>query len=114
MNTGIQDALDLADRLAHVLEAGPAAPERQLVLDRYEQDRKAVAASVLRLTGRLTTVATVRGRAAKATRNRSLRVLGHVPAFRRALTLRLAGIRRKPEARRGRRLMETRLLHFWG
>ena len=114
MNTGIQDALDLADRLAHVLEAGPAAPERQLVLDRYEEDRKAIAASVLRLTGRLTTAAMVRGSAARAARNRSLRALGYIPAFRRALTFRLAGIRRKPETRRERKLLATRLLHFWG
>jgi 2-polyprenyl-6-methoxyphenol hydroxylase-like FAD-dependent oxidoreductase len=114
MNTGIQDALDLADRLAHVLEAGPAAPERQLVLDRYEEDRKAVAASVLQLTDRLTAAATMRGRAARTARNRSLRVLSHVPAFRRALTLRLAGIRGKPSARPRRQPMATRLLHFWG
>jgi 2-polyprenyl-6-methoxyphenol hydroxylase-like FAD-dependent oxidoreductase len=114
MNTGIQDALDLADRLAHVLSAGPAAPERRLVLDRYEEDRKAIAASVLELTGRLTTAATVRGRAARTARNRSLRLLAHVPAFRRALTLRLAGIRGKPGARPRRMPMATRLLHFWG
>jgi 2-polyprenyl-6-methoxyphenol hydroxylase-like FAD-dependent oxidoreductase len=114
MNTGIQDALDLADRLAHVLTAGPAAPERHLVLDRYEEDRKAVAASVLRLTNRLTTAATVKGRAARAARNRTLRLLAHVPAFRRALTLRLAGIRGKPKERPRRTPMATRLLHFWG
>ncbi len=114
MNTGIQDALDLADRLAHVLAAGPAAPERQLVLDRYEDDRKAVAASVLRLTGRLTAAATVSGRVKRAARNRSLRALDRVPAFRRALTLRLAGISGKPKARPRRKPMATRLLHFWG
>lgn len=112
MNTGIQDALDLADRLAHVLAAGPSAPERQVVLDRYEEDRRAVAASVLRLTGRLTTAATVRGRSAKAGRNALLGLLGHVPTFRRALTLRLAGIRRKPPPRRLRR-PKTTLAHFF-
>jgi 2-polyprenyl-6-methoxyphenol hydroxylase-like FAD-dependent oxidoreductase len=114
MNTGIQDGLDLADRLAHILAAGPAAPERKVVLDRYEDDRKAVAASVLSLTSSLTTAATLKGRAAKLARNRSLRVLGHVPAFRRALTLRLAGIRGKPKARPWRKPLATRLLHFWG
>jgi 2-polyprenyl-6-methoxyphenol hydroxylase-like FAD-dependent oxidoreductase len=54
MNTGIQDAVDLAWKLAYALH-GVADPG---VLDTYEPERLPVGATVLRFTGRAFTIAT--------------------------------------------------------
>ena len=54
MNTGIQDAVVLADALEQVLAGAPDS-----LLDRYGDDRRAVAQQVLSLTGRLTRMATL-------------------------------------------------------
>jgi hypothetical protein len=88
MNAGIQDALDLAGKLADVL-AGRAD---DAVLDQYEDERRPVAESVHRLTHRMRGIATLRGRRAARIRNQCLRALGRVPVFRRELTRRLSGL----------------------
>jgi 2-polyprenyl-6-methoxyphenol hydroxylase-like FAD-dependent oxidoreductase len=86
MNTGIQDAVDLADAFAKALE-GPD----DTALDRYGAIRRPVARQVVALTDRLTRLATV-SRALRPWRNVVLSALAAFPAFRRALAWRLSGL----------------------
>ncbi|MEV5753342.1 FAD-dependent oxidoreductase [Actinoallomurus sp. NPDC052308] len=78
MNTGIQDAVDLARRLADGTEDG------------YEDARRPVAAGVVAMTDRMTRAATAGGPAARAVRNTLLTVAGHNAAVRRGLAMRLS------------------------
>ncbi|WP_232628154.1 FAD-dependent monooxygenase [Methylobacterium sp. Leaf118] len=71
MNTGMQDAVNLAWKLALVMR-GEAAPD---LLDSYGPEREAVGVMVLRNATRLTEVATLANPAAQAARNLALRVL---------------------------------------
>lgn len=86
MNTGIQDAVALAARLARVLRDG--ADER--VLDGYEAERRPIAADVVAFTDRMTRVATVDRPAVRRIRNATLRVVGRIPAVRRNIALKLS------------------------
>ena len=88
MNTGIQDAIALAERLSDVLRGGKSAA----TLDRYESERRPVAAQVVHLTDRLTALATVNGRTRRWLRNTLLRLLDHVPAVGRTLAMNLSGL----------------------
>jgi 2-polyprenyl-6-methoxyphenol hydroxylase-like FAD-dependent oxidoreductase len=88
MNTGIQDAVALAARLAGVLRYG--ADERSL--DDYEAERRPVAAGVVRFTHRATLVATVDHPLARRMRNAALRVLNRIPPVRRKLALNISGL----------------------
>ena len=88
MNTGIQDAVALAARLAGVLRDG--ADER--TLDDYEAERRPVAADVVAFTHRATRVATVNHSGVRRMRNAALRVLNRIPAVRRKLALNLSGL----------------------
>jgi 2-polyprenyl-6-methoxyphenol hydroxylase-like FAD-dependent oxidoreductase len=88
MNTGIQDAIALAERLSGVLRDGKS----DAALDRYESERRPVAAQVVHLTDRLTTLATVNGRTRRWLRNTLLRLLDHVPAVGRTLAMNLSGL----------------------
>jgi hypothetical protein len=65
MNTGIQDAANLAWKLALVLD-GKASGS---LLDSYERERRAVAENVVEMTHRLTRLATVQSSAMRALRN---------------------------------------------
>jgi hypothetical protein len=89
MNTGIQDARNLAWKLALHLRAG--APSS--LIDSYEAERRPVAASVLRMTDRLYRVALTRGLAAKLARGGggilALRAAARSPRLRRRLSRRL-------------------------
>jgi 2-polyprenyl-6-methoxyphenol hydroxylase-like FAD-dependent oxidoreductase len=78
MNTGIQDAVDLARRLADGTEDG------------YEDARRPVAAGVVAMTDRMTRAATAEGTAARAVRNTLMTVVGHNAAVRRRLAMRLS------------------------
>jgi 2-polyprenyl-6-methoxyphenol hydroxylase-like FAD-dependent oxidoreductase len=89
MNIGIQDALDLAPKLAAVL-SGTAD---ESVLDEYEARRRPVARSVADLTDRMTRVGTARAPLARSARNTALRVAGRIPPARRAFTTSLAGLK---------------------
>jgi len=80
MNTGIQDAV----ALARVLTA--AAPD----LDAYERERRPVAAGVVRMTDRMTRVATVRNPVARAARNAVLTVAGRSTTLQRKLAMNLS------------------------
>ena len=65
MNTGMQDAFNLAWKLALVCR-GEAA---ETLLDSYSAERSAVGDQVLKAAGRLTMVATMRNHTAQAVRN---------------------------------------------
>jgi 2-polyprenyl-6-methoxyphenol hydroxylase-like FAD-dependent oxidoreductase len=86
MNTGIQDAVALAGRLAGVLSDG--ADER--TLDGYEAQRRPVAADVVAFTDRMTRVATVDHSPVRRIRNAALRALNRIPAVRRNIALKLS------------------------
>jgi 2-polyprenyl-6-methoxyphenol hydroxylase-like FAD-dependent oxidoreductase len=73
MNTGIQDAANLAWKLALVVQGRAAAG----LLDTYQEERHPVGAHVVRATTTLTDVGTATGPRA-ATRDLALFVIGHV------------------------------------
>jgi len=86
MNTGMQDAWNLAWKLAQV-HHGRARPE---LLDSYNAERERVGEMVLKQAGRLTTLATLRNPVLRFLRNRAFGFLGLLPAFRRAFTYNLS------------------------
>lgn len=85
MNTGIQDAAALGPLLTRVLAGEPDS-----LLDDYETTRRPVALGVVSFTDRMTKMATLRARPARALRNLTLATLSRIPAFRRRLAFRLA------------------------
>jgi 2-polyprenyl-6-methoxyphenol hydroxylase-like FAD-dependent oxidoreductase len=78
MNTGIQDAAELARRILEGTE------------DDYEAVRRPVAVGVVAMTDRMTRAATAGNPAARAIRNTVLAVAGHNGAVRRKLAMRLS------------------------
>lgn len=86
MNTGIQDAIVLAEALANVIAGDNDKP-----LNAYNATRRPVAKQVVLLTDRLTRVATV-GWQFRSLRNALLRLLTYSPTFRRSLAWRLSGL----------------------
>ena len=88
MNTGIQDAIDLADTLAAALHDDPAAD-----LDGYERRRRPVAREVVKLTDRMTTAATLRPWAGRVARNTVLGLALGSARVRRAAAMRIAELR---------------------
>ncbi len=86
MNTGIQDAMALAEALATALAGGNDEP-----LDSYGAIRRPIAMQVVALSDRLTRLATI-GRGFRPLRNTLLKLLACVPAFRRQLAWRLSGL----------------------
>ena len=71
MNTGMQDAFNLAWKLALVCRREAA----EALLDSFSVERSAVGAEVLKAAGRLTMVATMRNHTAQAIRNLCGRLL---------------------------------------
>ena len=82
MNTGIQDAFNLAWKLA-LVDAGEA-PES--LLDSYTIERRPVAAAVERGADTMTRMAMIRGALARTIRNRALSVLTEFDFVRSQLT----------------------------
>ncbi len=77
MNTGIQDACNLAWKLALVVHG--KAPVG--LLDTYSPERSPVAETVLKATGRITSVATIKNKVGQFLRNHTASlVLGMAPA----------------------------------
>ncbi len=74
MNTGIQDAISLANALHQTMQSGDDAP-----LDRWQKERLKVAHSVVEFTDRMTRVATISSPALKALRNTAVELIGHLP-----------------------------------
>ena len=87
MNLGIQDAVALGKALSEALAVGGS----EAALDAYGNSRRAVAKQVLRLTGRLTALATL-PRPARSARNAAMGLAAHVPAVPRQLAWRLSGL----------------------
>jgi len=88
MNTGIQDAANLAWKLGLVLRG--RASEK--LLDSYEPERRAVAQGVLSTAHRLTRLATLRSPVPRRLRNVLLPVAGRVGRLPRRLATNLAEI----------------------
>ncbi|HEU5028799.1 MAG TPA: FAD-dependent oxidoreductase [Spirillospora sp.] len=95
MNTGIQDALNLAAKLTAVLRDGAAAT----VLDEYEAERRPVAEEVVAFTHKMTRVATVSGGPLRGIRNTALRALDFVPAVHRTMAMNLSELASDPARR---------------
>ena len=89
MNLGITDAISLAGALTDVLRGGPDA-----ALDAYSTAQRRRAEKVLKLTGRLTRIATV-PRPLRPIRNSGMRLAARVPAVRRQLAVQLSGLGRR-------------------
>jgi 2-polyprenyl-6-methoxyphenol hydroxylase-like FAD-dependent oxidoreductase len=87
MNTGIQDACNLAWKLA-LVSRGLAAPEP--MLGSYSTERSPVARQVLADTGRLTSLAVLKGGVAQAIRNTLASLLFGLSPVRRAVNTALS------------------------
>jgi len=85
MNTGIQDAISLAEALSATLADGADAR-----LDTWAQARKRVAQDVVAMTHRMTRIATLRSSVGKSLRNTALGFVGHSPRVQRAIATNLA------------------------
>ncbi|HEV8042333.1 MAG TPA: FAD-dependent monooxygenase [Bryobacteraceae bacterium] len=85
MNTGIQDAVSLANALRQTLQSG-----QQATLNTWQTERLKVAHSVVDLTDRLTKVATISSPVLKVLRNTAVELVGNVPFATRAAAERLA------------------------
>jgi 2-polyprenyl-6-methoxyphenol hydroxylase-like FAD-dependent oxidoreductase len=86
MNTGIQDAISLAE----LLHAIVAKNEDDTALDAWEQKRLEIAHSVVKITDRMTKMATVSSGPVKLLRNTAVEIIGHVPFALHALAETLA------------------------
>lgn len=86
MNTGIQDAVSLADPLLHAMN-GDRTP-----LLAWADARQKVARSVVRLTDRMTRLATLRSPAACTVRNGIVNTIRRIPSARNAIARRIAGL----------------------
>ncbi|GAB4000770.1 hypothetical protein GCM10029992_33890 [Glycomyces albus] len=87
MNTGIQDAANLSWRLASVARGADPG-----LLDGYHAERHPVGAAVLKSSGRMARIATVRSRLAVAARNAiGPLILGSAAVTRRA-TMQISGL----------------------
>lgn len=86
MNTGIQDGIALAAAIESALKRNDAS-----ALQAYETQRRPIAAQVVKAADRLTRLATA-PRFLRPVRNVLLRLLSHIPAYRKALAWRLSGL----------------------
>jgi 2-polyprenyl-6-methoxyphenol hydroxylase-like FAD-dependent oxidoreductase len=86
MNTGMQDAWNLAWKLA-LVHAGRARPS---LLDSYSPERSAVGEMVLRNAAGLTRLATLRNPIGQFFRNQLVGLLGHLALFRRTFVRNLS------------------------
>ena len=93
MNTGLVDAVVLAEALIADLQHGD-----QAALDRYAEVRRPAAHEVLQLASRLTRMATTRSAFMRQLRNFVLRVLNRAEPFKQRLALSLSGISRRSRA----------------
>ena len=85
MNTGIQDAVFLANSLTTAIKSG-----EETALDEWAEQRHQIASEVVSLTDRMTRVATIESRTGQAVRNAAIQFVGHLPQARRAIAMRLS------------------------
>ena len=88
MNTGMQDAINLAWKLAMAMDNRAAAA----LLDSYSPERAAVGKMVLRNAARLTDMGTLQNPAAQAARNLAMRFLFGFHAVRDKLVTTMSEI----------------------
>jgi hypothetical protein len=88
MNTGIQDAANLAWKLHQVLSLG--APES--LLDSYDAERRPNAQKLIEFTHQIVTLATLTGHKAQRMRDDILAALSEVPGVTEALSGRFSQI----------------------
>lgn len=86
MNTGMQDAYNLAWKLA-LVQSGKAKPA---LLDTYSPERSAIGDQVLKQAGNMTRVAILRNPVLQFLRNQVLWFVGHLSAFHREFGLMLS------------------------
>ena len=79
MNTGMQDACNLAWKLALVVHGNCSAR----LLDSYSSERSPIADEVLKVTGRITSLGTLKGKAAQFLRNHTAALVLGLPMVRR-------------------------------
>jgi 2-polyprenyl-6-methoxyphenol hydroxylase-like FAD-dependent oxidoreductase len=91
MNCGLVDACVLGQLLADVIRG----KREEAALDLYERLRRPAAAQVLTLAGRLTGLATMRGRFKRAARNAVFSIINRLKPAKRRLMLNLSGLGRK-------------------
>jgi 2-polyprenyl-6-methoxyphenol hydroxylase-like FAD-dependent oxidoreductase len=84
MNTGMQDAFNLAWKLAAVVSGTVSGRAGDTLLDSYEAERVPVADSVIAFTNRLTKAGTLSG-VPRRIRDVVIRMVSHVPAARRVM-----------------------------
>lgn len=94
MNTGLVDACVLGKLLPEVL----SGRQPDSYLDHYEALRRPAAKQVMAMVGRLTTLATTKGRLQRFVRNLVFRLIGTLPPVRRKVELNLSGISRRATA----------------
>ncbi len=82
MNTGMQDAINLAWKLALVCRGVSRAP---VLLDSYDAERRPVGAEVIRESGRLTKAATLENHALQDVRNFVAHLVLGLPAAQHAI-----------------------------
>ena len=82
MNTGMQDAINLAWKLALVCRGKAASPA---LLDSYDTERRAVGAAVIAASGRFTNVAMIHGAVKQHIRNMVAHCMLGLAPIRRAL-----------------------------
>jgi len=88
MNTGIQDAANLAWKLHHVLSLG--APES--LLDSYDAERRPNAQQLIEFTHQISTLATLTGHKERQMRDDILAALSQLPGVTEALSVRFSQI----------------------
>jgi 2-polyprenyl-6-methoxyphenol hydroxylase-like FAD-dependent oxidoreductase len=84
MNTGIQDAISLAGALKVTLQGNINA------LNEWQEKRLEIAHSVVKLTDRMTKVATASSSGVKVLRNAVVSIIGHIPFAQHALAEKLS------------------------
>jgi 2-polyprenyl-6-methoxyphenol hydroxylase-like FAD-dependent oxidoreductase len=85
MNTGIQDAVSLANALHQTIQGGD-----DKILDHWNDERLKIAHSVVEMTDRLTKVATISSPALQMLRNTAVEWMGHIPFIQHAFAEKLA------------------------
>jgi len=80
MNTGIQDSISLAEALTNTLRDGDEAR-----LDTWAARRHEVASDVVKLTDRMTRVATMKSPTGQVLRNMAVAFAGHLSPLRAAI-----------------------------
>lgn len=94
MNTGLVDAYVLGRILAEVI----AGRREESFLDEYESMRRPAAVKVLKLAGRLTTMATMKNAPQRAMRNLLLTIIDRLPKAKRNFEMGLSGLERRQAA----------------